>query len=81
MNEAAQKYFDLVEVQEASTVLVSGANSAVGSFLIEELLKLKCKVIGIDEPPRVETRNLSVSLAQPNFSYLKYNLSQESLKF
>lgn len=81
MSETAQRYINFIEAKEASIVLVSGANSATGSFLIEELLKLKCKVIGIDEIEKPKTSNLSIALSSPNFSYFTHNLSQDNLKF
>ena len=77
MTETAQ-YLNFIENPQTSIALVTGANGAVSSHVINLLLNSGCKVIAVDTPLLRDAANLQEFLSHKSFSYFQISLKKEN---
>lgn len=79
MNEPAQPKLSLQkeESKNEPVALVVGCAGQIGSFLCEELLKLNCRVVGVDKVIAEEKNNLEDIINHRNFEFLNEDINNQ----
>jgi UDP-glucose 4-epimerase len=54
--------------------LVTGAAGFIGSFLVEKLLAMDFKVVGVDNLANGKMENLKDSVSNPNFQFFEFDV-------
>ncbi len=79
METPAQKIQTTLSFSETPLVLVAGGAGFLGSFLCEELLKLNCRVVCVDNLSFANKKNLTHCALSPSFSFLQKDLKDPDL--
>lgn len=79
METSAQKIHTILSVSENPLIVVAGGASFLGSFLCEELLKLSCRVLCVDNLSSGKKENLTPCFNSENFFLLEKNLNEKDL--
>ncbi len=83
MNKTAQQKLSLKkeESQKQPVALVAGCAGFIGSFLCEELLKLNCHVVGVDNLVTGDKNNLEDVLNHRHFEFINDDINGEKFSW
>ncbi|MCL5675993.1 MAG: DUF4012 domain-containing protein [Patescibacteria group bacterium] len=79
MDNPARNVQTTQNLEEVPAVLITGAAGCLGSFLVEKIDRLSCRIFGFDNFTAGTKKNLADCLTSPDFNFCEKNLNDSDL--